>query len=110
MQQTLRCKRCGWKKKGDGYFLKLWFNNPLHRCKKCGAKNFALIKISPEEIRVTRRNPENNELYRIPGETAIKLSRYQREKKGNQFTKRDLESGNLMAGYNKNKVNSILEE
>lgn len=33
-----------------------------------------------------------------------------RERKGNEFTKRDLESGNLMAGYRKNRVNNILEE
>ena len=91
VQQTLRCKYCGWQIKGHSFWLKLWFQNPFHRCKSCKQRNFLLSKSDPDEVKVMRRNPITNELFHAPGETATKITRYQRDR--HNLTKGDLEAG-----------------
>ena len=91
MQQTVKCI-CGNLITGHGYWLNLRLSNPLYGCPKCkvfGKHNFKLVKSAPDEVKVLTKN-EDNELIST-GDTATKITRFQRERAENQFKAIDFE-------------------
>lgn len=99
------CIRCKEKLTAHSFYLKLCFKDPSWGCKKCRGRRFVNINMGLDLQKVYERNPETNEIEERIGDRAIRIPRFQRERKGNKFTKQDFED--VYRKFNRNRSNKI---